>query len=71
MIHFFNSLAILTVVGMITLAAGEKTQGHRVNIVDTTIEYESSINRTMKINSPKNMQQDKVQFHMDYKGSIL
>ncbi len=56
---------------MITLAAGEKTQEHRVNIVDTTIEYESSINRTMKINSPKNMQQDKVQSHMDYKGSIL
>ncbi|MBB1645104.1 hypothetical protein A9970_14190 [Sphingobacterium sp. UME9] len=71
MIHFFNSLVILTIVGLITISTNVKTKDSQANIGDTMIEYKSSINRAIKPSILHNMRQDKIQLYMDYKDSIL
>ncbi|KKO93267.1 hypothetical protein AAW12_00510 [Sphingobacterium sp. Ag1] len=71
MVHFFNSLVILTVVGWVTLCTNVETKASQENIVDSTITYRSSVNRVMKTNSVHNMRKDKNQPYTDCKDPIL
>ncbi|QQT62750.1 hypothetical protein I6I97_02735 [Sphingobacterium multivorum] len=71
MIHFFNSLAILTIVGLVSLSTNVKTKDSQANIGDTMVEYKSSINGTLKPNTLHSMRQDKIHLYTDCKDSIL
>ncbi|MDR0266459.1 MAG: hypothetical protein LBJ04_24815 [Sphingobacterium sp.] len=62
MIHFFNSLAILTVVGVSTFFSGLKPEEGVTTTVSIKIQYKLQVNSTTNISTPpKKMRQDKIQ----------
>jgi len=68
MIHFFNSLAILTVVGVSTFFSGLKSEEGAATTVNTKIQYKLQVNSTMNISTPlKKIRQDKIQGYTDSK----
>ncbi len=68
MIHFFNSLAILTVVGVSTFFSGLKSEEGTATTVNTKIQYKLQVNSTMNISTPlKKIRQDKIQGYTDSK----
>lgn len=72
MIHFFNSLAILTVVGVTTFFSGVKSEEEPATTVNTKIQYTLEANSATNINiSNKKMQQDKIQLYIDCEDSAL
>ena len=69
MIHFFNSLAILTVVGVSTFFSGLKSEEGTATTVNTKIQYKLQVNSTMNISTPlKKIRQGKIQGYTDSKG---
>ncbi|WP_312338959.1 hypothetical protein [Sphingobacterium sp.] len=68
MIHFFNSLAILTLVGVSTFFSGLKPEEGAATTVNTKIQYKLQVNSTTNISTPpKKMRQDKIQGYTDSK----
>ena len=68
MIHFFNSLAILTVVGVSTFFSGLKSEEGTATTVNTKIQYKLQVNSTMNISTPlKKIRQGKIQGYTDSK----
>lgn len=62
MIHFFNSLAILTLVGVSTFFSGLKSEEGTAATVNMKIQYKLQVNSTTNTSNPlEKTQQNKIQ----------
>ncbi|WP_343555503.1 hypothetical protein [Sphingobacterium sp.] len=72
MIHFFNSLAILTVVGVSTFLSGLKLEEEAATTVNTKIQYKLQVNSATNTSTPlERTPQDEIRGYGDSKNSAL